>query len=298
MKGIFMLEDGIYFEGEAFGSRGTFFGEACFNTCMTGYQEVLTDPSYKGQIVTMTYPLIGNYGINSDDTESKNIHVSGFIIRQESRTFSSWRARESLDGYLKNHNIIGLSGIDTRALTRRIRNKGAMRSVVSTEDFDLQSLNKKVLASPSMTGSDLAKEVSCKSPYSWEEGRRDFLYMNGKKTGHRRKVIVYDFGVKFNILRILSSLGCEVIVVPGMTPAEAVLDMNPDGILLSNGPGDPSAVLYGIEAAQKLAGKVPIFGICLGHQILSLAFGAKTFKLKFGHRGGNQPVKNLKTGKV
>ena len=298
MKGILMLEDGTFFEGEAFGSQGISFGEAVFNTSMTGYQEILTDPSYKCQIVTMTYPLIGNYGVNSDDTESKKIHASGFVIRQESRIFSSWRAEGSLDQYLKDQGIIGLSGIDTRALTRHIRNKGAMRSVISTDDLDIQSLNKKVLASPSMSGSDLVKEVSCQTPYSWKEGRRDFLYTPTNKSGHRHKVIVYDFGVKTNTLRILNSMGCEVIVVPGMTPAEATLDMKPDGVLLSNGPGDPSAVLYGIEAAQKLAGKVPIFGICLGHQILSLAFGAKTFKLKFGHRGGNQPVKNLKTGKV
>ncbi|MFA5097370.1 MAG: glutamine-hydrolyzing carbamoyl-phosphate synthase small subunit [Candidatus Margulisiibacteriota bacterium] len=298
MKGILMLEDGAYFEGEAFGSCGTAFGEAVFNTGMTGYQEVLTDPSYQGQIVTMTYPLIGNYGVNPDDTESRRIFASGFVVRQESRIFSSWRAQESLGEYLKKNAITGLCNVDTRAITRHIRNRGAMRSAISTEDLDIGSLHKKVLASRSMNGADLAKEVSCKAPYRWEEGRRDFLKGSAKKLGSQHQVVVYDFGVKHNILRILSSLNCRVMVVPGTTAAEEVLKMKPDGVLFSNGPGDPSAVSYGIEAAQKLAGKLPIFGICLGHQILALAFGAKTFKLKFGHRGSNHPVKDLRTGKV
>lgn len=299
MYGILMLEDGTYFEGEAFGAEGESFGEAVFNTGMTGYQEVLTDPSYKSQIITMTYPLIGNYGTNKDDIESAKPHCAGFIVRENSRISSSWRSETDLKDYLKKCGIIGLSEIDTRALTRHIRTKGAMRAVIATGKQDPKTLLNKVLRSPSMVGRDLAKEVSCHKSYQWDEPTRDFIpEKKTKKQKEAYKVVVYDFGVKQNILRILYSMGCTPVVVPADTTAGEVLKMKPNGVLLSNGPGDPAAVDYAIENIQKLTGKLPIFGICLGHQILGLAFGAKTFKLKFGHRGSNHPVKNLKTGAV
>jgi len=298
MKGILVLEDGAYFEGEAFGSEGVSFGEAVFNTSMTGYQEILTDPSYKHQIVTMTYPLIGNYGINRDDVESFKPHCSGFVVREKSSIFSNWRAEGDLDTFLKKHNIIGLSEIDTRQLTRHIRSRGAMKAVLSSSETDLKKLLKMVQSSPSIVGIDLIKEVSCPESYKWEEGSRDFLSDPKKKNRSSFSVVVFDFGVKYNILRKLHSLGCKVTVVPAATSADKIFEMKPDGILLSNGPGDPEAAPYAVKTVQKLAAKFPIFGVCMGHQILALAFGGKTFKLKFGHRGANHPVKNLSTGKV
>lgn len=293
-----MLEDGTYFEGLGFGAEGETFGEVCFNTSMTGYQEILTDPSYKYQIITMTYPEIGNYGANKDDVESFKTHCSGFVVRETSNIHSNWRADFSLDDYMKKQGVIGISEIDTRALTRHIRTKGAMRGIISTTDKDIRSLLKKVLASPSIVGIDLVKDVSCSKGYDWNEGSRDLLAKNGSAKKAQFNVVVFDYGVKYNILRKLHSFGCNIKVVPADTTAEEVVKMKPDGVMLSNGPGDPEAVDYAVHNVQKLSGKMPIFGICLGHQILSLAFGGKTFKLKFGHRGANHPVKNLKTGKV
>ncbi len=279
------LEDGTIFEGYSFGANGTRFGETVFNTSMTGYQEILTDPSYKGQIVAMTYPLIGNYGINSEDVESKRLFVEGFVVKEYSRIASNWRSQKSLDTYLKENDILGIAGIDTRALTRHIRLQGTMKTVISTEDLDETSLIEKAKASPGLIGRDLVKEVTSGRIQNW----------NGEG---KYKVVVIDCGVKFNILRELAGCSCQVIVVPAKTTSEEILKMKPDGVLLSNGPGDPQGVFYVVEMVKKLIGKLPIFGICLGHQMLGLALGGKTFKLKFGHHGGNQPVKDLKSGKV
>ncbi len=297
MKSVLLLEDGTLFEGSSFGARGAAFGEVVFNTSMTGYQEILTDPSYKGQMVTMTYPLIGNYGVSKADNESIKPFCHGFIVRENSRTQSSWRSCGSLDDFLKEKNVVGISGIDTRALTRHLRDKGSMRGVISSDILDKDQLMKMVLDYPSIVGLDLVKEVSCLKAYKWEEGRNDLTFKPTKIKKHF-DVVVFDFGAKHNILRKLYSLGCNILVVPADTSAEEIMKIKPDGIMLSNGPGDPQAVDYAVETMQKLAGKFPIFGICLGHQILSLAFGGKTFKLKFGHRGGNHPVKDLRTGKV
>ncbi|TAN62320.1 carbamoyl-phosphate synthase small subunit [bacterium] len=293
MKAIFLLEDGTVFEGEGFGAKGEAFGEVVFNTSITGYQEIITDPSYKGQIVAMTYPLIGNYGVNEEDIESCKPWLEGFVVKELSAIRSNWRSTMSLDEYLAKRNIVGIQGIDTRALTRLLRLKGAMQGVISTQDFDLESLTKKLKSAPRLAGVDLVREVTCKEPYVWTEGRRP-------KTADRKrfKVAVLDCGVKFNILRNLSGVGCKVKVLPARTSAEEILKLKPDGLLLSNGPGDPEAVSYVIETARNLLGRLPIFGICLGHQMLGLALGGKTYKLKFGHHGGNQPVKDLKTGKV
>ena len=279
---ILLLNDGKKFEGKQLGHLGETIGEVCFNTGMTGYQEILTDPSYCSQIVTMTSPHIGNYGINKEDVESNKIQVSGFVIKEESIVPSNWRSTSSLDEYLKKNKIVGIQDIDTRSLTRHIRDQGAMNGIISSVDNDLVNLSNKLKKAPSMNGLDLAKTVSTKKVYKWSQ------------TG-QFKVAAIDYGIKHNILNILKDNNCEVTVFPAQTSAKEILDFNPDGIFLSNGPGDPSAVTYGIEMVKSLLGSKPIFGICLGHQILSLALGAKTFKLKFGHRGINHPVKNLET---
>jgi carbamoyl-phosphate synthase small subunit len=291
IKAIIALEDGRVFEGRAFGARGERYGEIVFNTSMTGYQEILTDPSYKGQIVTMTYPLIGNYGVNPQDVESSRPHVEGFVVREYVRHYSNWRAKESLEAFLQRHAIIGVEGVDTRAITRHIRSVGAMKAVISTEDLDPRRLVRKAQAAPGLVGRDLIKEVTCQKPYLWSAGRTI-------ATPPGFKVAAMDFGAKHNILRILAGHGCEVTVVPAATSAEEILALNPDGIFLSNGPGDPAGAPYIVAEVKKLLGKRPIFGICLGHQILGLAFGGRTFKLKFGHRGGNQPVKDLRMGTI
>lgn len=285
MKAILALEDGNIFTGESFGADGEKFGEVVFNTSMTGYQEILTDPSYKGQIVAMTYPLIGNYGVNDEDVESSAIFAEGFIVKEYSKTFSNWRAKRSLGDYLKESGIPGIEGVDTRSLTLHIRQAGAMKAVISTVDTDGESLVRKAKNSPGLLGVDLIKNVTCPKKYEWNN--------SGKY-----KVVVLDCGVKFNSLRELAKNNCRVIVVPAKTTHKEILELKPDGVLLSNGPGDPAALPYIVKTVQELLGKVPIFGICLGHQILGQALGGKTFKLKFGHHGGNQPVKDLKTGKV
>jgi len=285
VKALIALEDGTVFEGVSFGICGERCGEIVFNTSMTGYQEILTDPSYKGQIVTMTYPLIGNYGVNPDDAESRKPFIEGLIVRECSRIASNWRSKQTLSDYLKENNIIGIEGIDTRSLTRHIRLKGAMQAVISTEDLDKKRLIKKAKDSPGLIGRDLVREVTSEEIQHWNN--------KGKY-----KVVVIDCGVKFNILRMLEESGCQVIVVPAKTKAKQILNIKPDGILLSNGPGDPAGVPYVAKTVKKLLGKLPIFGICLGQQILGLTLGGKTYKLKFGHRGGNHPVKDLETGKV
>ena len=276
---ILLLADGRIFEGKSFGYQGETTGEVCFNTGMTGYQEILTDPSYCKQIVTMTSPHIGNYGINEEDIESENIQVAGFVIKEETMTPSNWRSTQSLGEYLKKNKIVGIKEIDTRSLTRHIRDKGAMNGIISSNDLDIQSLEKKLKEFPDMNGLDLAKDVTTQKKYKWP-GKGQY------------KVAVIDFGIKKNILRLLSDAGCELTVFPASIKAEDILSFEPDGVFLSNGPGDPLAVTYGIETVKKLLGKVPLFGICLGHQILALALGASTFKLKFGHRGINHPVRN------
>ena len=276
---ILLLADGRIFEGKSFGYKGETVGEVCFNTGMTGYQEILTDPSYCKQIVTMTSPHIGNYGINEEDIESESIQVAGFVIKEETMAPSNWRSTQSLGEYLKKNKIVGIKEIDTRSLTRHIRDKGAMNGIISSKDLDIQSLEKKLKKFPDMNGLDLAKDVTTQKKYKWP-GKGEY------------KVAVIDFGIKKNILRLLSDAGCELTVFPASIKAEDILSFEPDGVFLSNGPGDPLAVTYGIETVKKLLGKVPLFGICLGHQILALALGASTFKLKFGHRGINHPVRN------
>ena len=293
MKAALALADGRVFYGRAFGSTGEISGEVVFNTSMSGYQEILTDPSYCGEIVTMTYPQIGNYGINREDVESSKPHLSGFIIKELCEFPSNWRSEMSLDAYLKEYDIIGLSGIDTRALVRHIRDKGAQTGILSTLDLDADSLVAKAKAAPSIVGRDLVREVTCEAPYTWDESTwvlGDGYAKSAKKSEF--KVVAYDYGIKRNILRNLVSKGCAVTVVPATTPAEEVLAMRPDGVFLSNGPGDPEPITYAQENIRKLLGKVPLFGICLGHQLLSIALGGNTYKLKFGHRGGNQPVRS------
>jgi carbamoyl-phosphate synthase small subunit len=307
---VLALEDGKVFRGRAWGANGERTGEIVFNTSMTGYQEILTDPSYAGQIVTMTYPLIGNYGVNSEDVESRRPFVEGFVVREYSEVSSNWRSRISLDEYLKRHGIVGISEIDTRALVRHIREKGAMRACISSVDQDERSLVEKARNAPHMLGRNLVDEVTCGDPYEWPgiedeqtmldpimavRGDIEDLLVPGEEPF---RVVAYDFGIKNYILRYLEGFGCRVTVVPARTSADDVLALAPDGIFLSNGPGDPAALPGIVGEIKQLIGAAPVFGICLGHQLLGLAFGGKTYKLKFGHRGGNQPVKNLQTDRI
>lgn len=296
------LEDGTVFSGTAFGADGEVDGEVCFNTSMTGYQEILTDPSYRGQIVTMTYTQIGNYGVNAEDVESVKPHLAGFIVREKSRRVSNFRADGDLDGYLKRWNIVALEGIDTRSLVRRLRTQGAMKGVLSSIDLDNDRLVAKAKASPGLVGRDLVQEVIPEHPMEWKESLSRWTElkspeypMPGPDAPH---VVALDYGMKWNIARHLFSMGCRVTVLPGKATADEILSCHPDGVFLSNGPGDPEPLVYAQEAIRGVLGKKPIFGICLGHQLLSLACGAKTFKLKFGHRGANQPVMNHASGRV
>ncbi|MDH5769009.1 MAG: glutamine-hydrolyzing carbamoyl-phosphate synthase small subunit, partial [Nitrospirota bacterium] len=329
VKALLVLSDGVMFEGKNFGAEGETIGEIVFNTSMTGYQEILTDPSYKGQIVTMTYPQIGNYGVNTEDIESLGgPKVEGFIVKEYLDFPSNWRAERfkvqgskfkfmnSLTAYLKEFEIVGIEGIDTRALTRHLRNYGSQMGIISTIDHNPESLLKKVRKHPGIVGIDLVKDVTQKKAYSWKDKVWKWVPAHTEVQGSKfnvqshknslpithypslKKVVVYDFGVKLSILRNLGDAHFDVSVVPAKTPAEEVLEMNPDGILLSNGPGDPEAVTYAIENTKKLIGKKPVFGICLGHQILGLAMGGMTYKLKFGHHGGNHPVMDMETEKV
>jgi len=306
INAILALEDGRCFEGTAFGATGTTTGEICFNTSMTGYQEVITDPSYRGQIVTMTYPQIGNYGINPEDAEFREPHIRAFVIGELCDVPSNWRSTQTPSDYLAAHGILGIEGIDTRALTKHLRSLGAMRACVTTELTAEQAIAA-AKASPSMEGMDYVKEVSTPAPFHWEEESRNWVLPNtstGKPGPYedlppaRHRIVAFDFGIKFNILRRLRQAGFEVEVVPSTTTAAEVLAKNPDGVFLSNGPGDPAALGYIHEELRQLIGRKPIFGICLGNQLLGQAFGGKTFKLKFGHRGGNQPVKDLESGRV
>jgi carbamoyl-phosphate synthase small subunit len=313
MKAILALEDGTVFHGHGFGAKASACGEVCFNTSMTGYQEILTDPSYKGQIVAMTYPLIGNYGVNQQDVESWRPHVAGFVIRELSPVVSNWRADYSLEDYLEENGIPGIQGIDTRALTKKLRVRGALKGFISTEEISEKEAIDRAQKWPGLVGVDYVKEVTHKESFLWDENNAqsaDFRLVSGTTRADPRKIreplppasigiVAYDFGMKYNILRRLRQHGFRVRVVPATTPAEEALKDNPAGVFLSNGPGDPSVLDYAVKSVSELVQKgIPIFGICLGHQILGQAFGGKTFKLKFGHRGGNQPVKDLASGKV
>lgn len=299
MKAILLLEDGSVFEGISFGAETEKCGEVVFNTSMCGYQEIMTDPSYHEQMVIMTYPLIGNYGTNDEDCESDKLYARGLIVKEYCDYPSSWRNKRSLGDYLKANGIPGLCDIDTRKLVRLIREKGTMRCIISVADMNIDSLKSKLAAYPGLDGRDIVSEISTAETYKWDQGKVDVL--TGENLAPEKtefNVVAYDYGIKQNILRILRTKGLSVTVVPADTPAEDVLAMNPDGVFLSNGPGDPAAVSCGIENVRKLLGKVPLFGICLGHQIMSLAAGAKSYKLKFGHHGANHPVKNLLTDKI
>lgn len=298
MKAILLLQDGTVFEGRGYGAHTEKCGEVVFNTSMCGYQEILTDPSYRDQIITMTYPLEGNYGANPADAESDRVQAAGFVVKESCRRESNFRSKTSLSAYLKKAEVAGIENIDTRMLVRHIREKGAMNGILSTRDFNVESLKKKLAQYPSMTGRDLAREVTCRKPYRWTLNVEDFAGNQLKRPKAQYKVVAFDYGIKRNILRLLVSHGCDVTVVSAQTTAREVLSRKPDGIFLSNGPGDPEAVTYAIETVKALLGKRPIFGICLGHQILTLALGGRTYKLKFGHRGANHPVKNLATGKI
>ncbi|MBI3793472.1 MAG: glutamine-hydrolyzing carbamoyl-phosphate synthase small subunit [Nitrospinae bacterium] len=299
MKAVLALEDGRIFEGVSFGASADAIGEVVFNTGMSGYQEVLTDPSYHGQIVVMTYPLIGNYGVNKEDGESAKIQVRAFVVKEPSSISSNFRSEQSLGDYLKSQNVSAICGLDTRALTRHIRSKGAMRGVISTADVSPETLVERARASESMNGADLASVVTTTKKYSWGEGLWNLGKGFGKApTGKTYEVAALDFGIKRNILRHLVERGCKVTVYPAKTTANEILGAKPDGVFLSNGPGDPSAVSYAMETVRGLVGKIPMFGICLGHQIMCLALGAKTFKLKFGHRGLNHPVMDIFTGNI
>lgn len=305
-KAILALEDGRTFEGEAFGHQGTTTGEICFNTSMTGYQEIITDPSYRGQVVTMTYPLIGNYGVNPEDAESASPHVRGLVIEELSPIASNFRSRQSLGDYFVEHKILGIEGIDTRALTKHLRTAGSMRCCISTE-LSADEAIKAANDSAPMAGSDFVKEVSTTENFHWDKESRlwQIPSVSLDREGNyedlppvKYKLVAFDFGVKYNILRCMRQAGFDIEVVNSRATAEEVLALNPDGIFLSNGPGDPAALDYIHAEVKKLLGKKPIFGICLGHQILTHAFGGTTYKLKFGHRGGNQPVKDLRSGKI
>lgn len=298
------LEDGTVYSGTSFGATGEVDGEVCFNTSMTGYQEILTDPSYRGQIVTMTYPQIGNYGVNEEDVESWKPHLAGFIVRENSRIASNFRSTGSLEDFLAKHGIVGLAGIDTRALVRRLRTRGVMNGVLSSKDLDDASLVAKAKASPGLVGRDLVREVLPERSGPWAESLSSWAHL-GKAIDERHfdcepelHVVALDYGMKWNIARHLTCRGCRVTILPGTATAADVLAQEPDGVFLSNGPGDPEPVTYAVEAIRGVLGNKPVFGICLGHQLLSLAAGAKTFKLKFGHRGANQPVLNLDNGRV
>lgn len=296
------LEDGTVFTGKAFGAEGETDGEVCFNTSMTGYQEILTDPSYRGQIVAMTYPEIGNYGVNAEDVESWKPHLAGFVVRHCSRHASSFRSSGSLEDYLAANRIVGIEGIDTRALVRRIRIRGAMKGVLSTTDLDAGRLVAKAKASPGLVGRDLVREVIPEAPIPWNEPLNRWVKLveapRVALDPGAPHVVALDYGMKWNIARHLFDMGCRVTILPGTATAREVLDLEPDGVFLSNGPGDPEPVVYAQETIRNLLGKKPIFGICLGHQLLCLAAGGKTFKLKFGHRGANQPVQNLEDSRV
>lgn len=305
MNAVLALEDGTWYRGVSAGAPGETTGEVVFNTSMTGYQEVLTDPSYAGQIVTMTSPQIGNYGVSSTDEESGAPKVAGFIMRDPSPISSNWRAQGTLRDYLIRHNVVAIGDVDTRAITRKLRSGGVMRGIIATGSVDPMALVEKARNSPQMEGSDLVQEVTCSAPYDFETTLADevteasFGVAPLKRASRPLKVAAYDFGIKLNILRRLAAHGCEVRVFPASTPASEVLAWQPDGIFLSNGPGDPAAVTYAIGSVKTLVDSgVPMFGICLGHQLIGLALGAKTFKLKFGHRGANHPVKQLDTGAI
>jgi len=303
MKALLALEDGRIFSCRSFTGPGEVGGEVVFNTSMTGYQEILTDPSYRGQMVTLTYPLIGNYGVNREDVESSRIQASALIVREYQDDYSNWQADMSLADYLKAASVMGIDELDTRALTLHLRTKGAMRGIISTSVENPESLVEKAKNLLSMEGRDLAIEVTTDKPYRLVNDTPVFIQEALSADlftarGEKRAVVAFDFGIKFNIIRLLEASGCEVIVVPAQTSADTVKAMNPDGIFLSNGPGDPEPVIYAVETVKALIGFRPIFAICLGHQIMSIALGGKTYKLKFGHRGGNQPVQNTATDKV
>ncbi len=305
-RALVVLEDGTTFEGTSFGDFGERTGEIVFNTSMTGYQEILTDPSYKGQIVIMTYPLIGNYGVNAEDMESEMPQVEGFVVKEYSEYHSNWRGKTSLRAFLEKYEVVGIEGVDTRALTRHIRTAGAMKAIISTEDLSRRRLLEKVKVTPSLIGRDLVREVTCTKPYCWSPAPNEDQWLRtlpdeNPNPVHRDavfSVVAMDFGLKRSILKMLHAHGCTITVVPAYTSAGEILSYGPDGIFLSNGPGDPEGVPYAVDTAKALISQKPIYGICLGHQILGLAMGGKTFKLKFGHRGANQPVKDLKTDRV
>lgn len=298
MKAVLLLEDGTVFEGRSFGARGQKCGEVVFNTSMTGYQEILTDPSYNEQIITMTYPLIGNVGTNKADWESRKVFARGLVVKENCDYPSNWRNTELLSRLLNRNGVVGLEGIDTRKLAKHIRTRGAMKGIISSTELSVAKLKEKLKEYPGLVGRDIVKDVTVKKPYVWDKGVINVLGRNQVTCEKQYKVVAFDYGIKQNILRLLCSHGCGVYVVPADTPPKEVFARKPDGVFLSNGPGDPAAVKYAIETIKELLGAVPIFGICLGHQILALALGAKTYKLKFGHRGTNQPVKNLRTEKI